>query len=58
MLPGFKMAEAMATLGKVGLPPVSRLGVYEQPPVEDLEKLRRAQDQSMPVWAQGRGDAS
>ena len=58
MLPGFKMAEAMATLGKVGLPPVSRLGVYEQPPVEDLEKLRRSQDQSMPVWAQGRGDAS
>ena len=53
MLPGFKMAEVMATLGAVGLPPVSRLGVYEQPPVEDLKKLRRSRDQSMPVWAEG-----
>ena len=52
MLPGFKMAEMMAALGAVGLPPVSRLGVYEQPPLEDLEKLRRSQNQSMPVWAQ------
>ena len=53
MLPGFKMAEVMATLGAVGLPPVSRLGVYEQPPVEDLKKLRRSRDQSMPAWADG-----
>ena len=53
MLPGFKMAEVMATLGAVGLPPVSRLGVYEQPPVEDLKKLRRSRDQSMPAWAEG-----
>ena len=53
MLPGFKMAEVMATLGAVGLPPVSRLGVYEQPPVEDLKKLQRSRDQSMPVWAEG-----
>ncbi len=25
----------------------------EQPPVEDLKKLRRSRDQSMPVWAEG-----
>lgn len=52
MLPGFKMAEMMATLGTVGLPPVSRIGVFEQPPIEDLEKLRQTQNQSMPAWAQ------
>ena len=53
MLPGFKMAEMMATLGMVGLPPVSRIGIFEQPPLEDLEKLRHSQNQPMPVWAEG-----
>ena len=53
MLPGFKMAEMMVTLGTVGLPPVSRIGVFEQPPLEDLEKLRNSQNQPMPAWAEG-----
>ena len=47
------LPKVMATLGAVGLPPVSRQGVYEQPPVEDLKKLRRSRDQSMPAWAEG-----
>ena len=53
MLPGFKMAETMATLREAGLPPVSRLGVYQQPPVADLQKLRDFQGRPMPVWATG-----
>ena len=52
MLPGFKMAETMAVLGAAGLPPVSRIGVFEQPPLADLEKLRRAQKRPMPAWAE------
>ena len=51
MLTGFKLAEMMATLGQVGLPPVSRIGIFEQPPPEDLAKLRAAQGQPMPSWA-------
>ena len=53
MLPGFKMAETMAVLRRAGLPPVSRLGMFEHPPLGDLEKLRRAQRRPLPVWAQG-----
>jgi Asp/Glu/hydantoin racemase len=53
MLTGFKMAEMMATLQqRAGLPPVSRLGMFEQPPVADLARLRAAQGQPMPVWAE------
>ena len=53
MLSGFKLAEMMATLGQAGMPPVSRLGIFEQPPLENLEKLRTAQGQPMPAWARG-----
>jgi len=52
MLTGFKMAEMMATLQQfAGLPPVSRLGMFERPPLEDLARLRAAQGGPMPVWA-------
>ena len=51
MLTGFKMAETMVSLAQAGLPPVSRIGIYEQPPVDDLLRLRKAQGQPMPVWA-------
>jgi len=51
MLTGFKMAEMMVSLAAVGLPPVSRIGVYEQPPLDDLRRLRKAQNQPMPRWA-------
>ena len=51
MLTGFKMAEMMATLGTVGVPSVSRIGIFEQPPVEDLRKLRDSQQQPLPPWA-------
>ena len=53
MLTAFKLAEMMAALQSAGMPPVSRLGVYEQPPLADLEKLRNSQNQPMPVWAHG-----
>lgn len=53
MLTGFKMAEMMATLhSQAGLPPVSRLGIYQHPPIEDLAKLRRSMGRPMPVWAE------
>lgn len=52
MLSGFKLAETMATLQAAGQPPVSRLGVYEQPPFADLQRLRDAQGQAMPAWAE------
>ena len=51
MVVGLKMAEMMVSLGQVGMPPVSRIGVYEQPPLEDLDKLRKSQDQPMPSWS-------
>jgi len=51
MLTGFKMAEMMVSLAAVGLPPVSRIGIYEQPPLDDLRRLRESQKQLMPVWA-------
>ena len=53
MLTGFKMAEMMVSLGSAGLPPVSRIGIFEQPPLEDLENLRNAQGQPPPPWANG-----
>ena len=52
MLTGFKMAEMMVPLCQAGLPAVSRIGIYEQPPVEDLVKLREFQGRPLPVWAQ------
>ncbi len=51
MLPGFKMAEMMVMLGTAGLPPVSRIGIFSQPPLADLATLRQAQNQPMPAWA-------
>ena len=51
MLTGFKMAEMMVSLAGVGLPPVSRIGIYEQPPLHDLQCLRNVQKRPMPVWA-------
>jgi len=51
MLMGFKLAETLAALRAAGQPPVSRIGVYEQPPVADLKKLREKQGVPMPVWA-------
>ena len=51
MLPGFKMAEMMVMLGMAGLPPVSRIGIFSQPPLADLATLRQAQNQPMPAWA-------
>ncbi len=52
MLTGFKFAEMMATLQTVAhLPPVSRLGMFERPPLGELAKLRTAQNAPMPVWA-------
>ena len=51
MLTGFKMAEMMVSLAAAGLPPVSRIGIFEQPPLGDLRRLREAQHQPMPVWA-------
>ncbi len=51
MLPGFKMAETMATLKAAGLPPVSRLGMFQRPPLADLERLRTFQGRPLPVWA-------
>ena len=53
MLPGFKLAEMMVSLKRAGLPPVSRIGIFEQPPIADLEKLRSSQGRPMPVWARG-----
>ena len=47
----FKMAEMMVSLAAAGLPPVSRIGLFEQPPLGDLRRLREAQHQPMPVWA-------
>ncbi len=51
MLPGFKMAETMASLQRAGLPPVSRLGLYQQPPQPDLKALRDSLGQPLPPWA-------
>ena len=51
MLPGFKMAEMMAILREAGLPPVSRLGMFQHPPIADLQRLRESQGRPMPVWA-------
>ena len=53
MLPGFKMAEMMASLQRVGFPPVSRLGLFQQPPLSDMRTLRHSQGQPLPVWATG-----
>ncbi len=52
MLTGFKLAEMMVALNKAGLPAVSRLGVFEQPPLPDLLRLRQQQGQPMPPWAE------
>ena len=52
MLIGFKLAENMVSLRQAGVAPVSRLGVFQQPPLADLQKLRDAQDAPMPPWAQ------
>ena len=41
MVTGFKMAEMMADLRKLGVPTVSRRGWFEKPPVQDFETLRR-----------------
>ena len=55
MLTGFKLAEMMTTLHKVvGLGPVSRLGVFQRPPLEDLSILRNFHNLPMPVWADDR----
>jgi Asp/Glu/hydantoin racemase len=51
MLPGFKLAEMMVRLRQAGLPPVSRLGIFESPPVPDLARLRQKQGQPLPPWA-------
>ena len=51
MLTGFKMAEMMVSLCRVGLPPVSRIGIFEHPPLDDLQRLRRSQQQPLPPWA-------
>ncbi len=51
MVYGLKLAEMMVSLGRAGMPPVSRIGVYEQPPLEDLRKVRHSQGQPMPLWA-------
>jgi hypothetical protein len=48
MLTGFKMAEMMVSLAGVGLLPVSRICVYQRPPLDDL---REAQKKSMPIRA-------
>lgn len=41
MVTGFKLAEMMVDLQqKAGIPPVSRVGFFEQPPVADFTKLR------------------
>lgn len=56
MLPGFKLAEMMASFHKSGLPPVSRLGVFNQPPLDHLKILRDSQQQPMPVWADSSGE--
>ena len=53
MLPGFKMAEMMASLQRAGLPPVSRLGIFQHPPLSDLATLRKSQGQPLPLWAAG-----
>jgi allantoin racemase len=42
MLAGFKQAEMWADLCRAGLPPVSRRGLFQQPPASDYLKLRRA----------------
>jgi allantoin racemase len=42
MVPGFKMAEMMADMCQsTGMPPVSRTGFFQHPPVEFYTKLRR-----------------
>jgi allantoin racemase len=51
MLTGFKMAEMMVSLRRAGMPPVSRIGFYEHPPVAEIIKLRKAQQQPIPTWA-------
>lgn len=42
MLTGFKIAEWMASLARVRLTPVSRAGIYKQPPLDDLKRFRQA----------------
>ena len=57
MLTGFKRAEMMSSLAGVGLPPVSRIGIYEQPPLDDLGRLRQSQNKPLPVWAEEASDS-
>lgn len=40
MVTGFKMAEMMADLHRLGVPTVSRRGFFEKPPRRDMETLR------------------
>ena len=42
MLTGFKMAEMMVDLQKLGgISPVSRVGFFRHPPSDDLQNLRK-----------------
>jgi allantoin racemase len=42
MLAGFKQAEMWVDLVKAGVPPVSRRGFFERPPIDEYTRLRRA----------------